>query len=547
MNTAEDQTWQIDECAKVCSSLEYFLDGYTWIEDKINHCAIKLELWPKQREIIPDIINSPLLTILKTQQVGLTWIAGCAYPLWRAITTPLNLSLAISVNEDISQELLERVYFMLDRLPSWLYPPIKTHTKSVLEFQHLNGLVSTFKSLPTTEMGGQGKTPNQLILDETCKNRLIREIYNASYPGIQKAGGQIICISNSLKTGAGWGWTRDFYKDSQAGKNTAKRIFLAWDADPTRPPDFLKQVKMAGMDDHEIKERYPASEAEALEAASGGYFGDTLARHKDFAEGIRGRLQLVKGSKKEVEFNEDKHGPVRIWRYPYELVDGWDGTYFTHKYAIGSDVSEGLGQTFSTGYVMDRGRDELVAKIKSNRIDAVEWAEQLHLLALYYGDFRDVTQERNFRVERMTSLVCVEVTGSGQTTVKELIKKKVNQYVRVVPDKVGSGLTKQYGWPESQTAKYELAGDLKQYFKSTKGTIHDAELIDQASIFIRNENGRLGHEEGVNKFDDDVIGAGLTIQASLYLGAGPEKITPPVTGWRGRLEDAGRREKAWAA
>ncbi|TSA53383.1 MAG: hypothetical protein D4R45_05700, partial [Planctomycetaceae bacterium] len=135
---------------------------------------------------------------------------------------------------------------------------------------------------------------------------------------------------------------------------------------------------------------------------------------------------------------------------------------------------------------------------------------------------------------------------SGQTTVKELIKKNVNQYVRMVPDKVGSGLTKQYGWPENQKTKYELAGDLKQYFKTTKATIYDAELIDQASIFIKYDTGKLGHEEGVNKFDDDVIGAGLTIQASQFVGEGPQKIIPPPTGWRGRQQEEAREAAVWA-
>jgi hypothetical protein len=547
MNTARDEiSYQIEECRKVWHSFEYFLDEYVWIEDKENHTDLKLELWPKQREILQIIINEKLIIILKTQQVGLTWLAGCAYPLWQEIRNPLDLTVAISVNEDMSQELLQRVYFILDRLPPWLYPPIKTRTKSVLEFQHINNLVSTFKSLPTTEMGGQGKTPNRLILDETCKNRLIREIYNASYPGIQKAGGQIISISNSLKTGAGWGWTRDYYTDSMKGKNDAKRIFLAWNADPSRPKDFRARVKMAGMDDHEIKERYPESEAEALEAASGGYFGDALKRHNNPIPGVKGRLKQDKQTK-EIEFIPDIHGPLEVWRHPYHLIKKWDGVFYTKRYAIGSDVSEGLGNTYSVAPVKDRLLDETVAKLRSNRIDAVDWAEQLRLLSLYYGNHIDRSEGRKFKLDKETALVCVEVNGSGQTTVKELIKKKVNQYVRMVPDVVGSGLTHQYGWPETPDAKYELANDLKQWFKRMRGRLYDAILIDQCSIFIIHPNGRLAHEEGVGKFDDDVIGYGLMEQASLFMGEGPKKIIPPVTGWRADKLEEGKKAGIWAS
>lgn len=540
-----------DEAARIFNDFEsamadfaVFCDCWVWIEDKEHHGAIRLALWPSQRAIITQLTNDTLLMLLKTRQVGLTWLCA-ALVAWLGIKNLLHLTVIISASEDHAIEFLDRVYFILDRLPPWMVPTISARTRQVLEFKTGN-LKSTIKSMPTIEMGAESKTPNLLIIDEAHTIRDVGSIFGASLPGIEQAKGRVIIIANSVKGGSGWGWIRDTYTASMRGHNTFQRIFLPWKAHPGRPVDFRNKMIESGMDPQDVVEHYPESEAEALSAAAGGYFGDTLARHKDFSPGLKGKLQFVKSSKTEVEFIPGD-GPVSIWRYPYDLVDGWDGAYWTHKYAIGSDISEGLGNTTSSAYVMDRNRDELVAKIKSNRIDAVEWAEQLYLLALYYGDFHDRTQDRAFRVERVTSLICVEVTGSGQTTVKELIKKRANQYVRVVPDKVGSGLTKKYGWPENQTAKYELAGDLKQWFRATKGTIYDAELIDQASIFIRHENGRLGHEEGVNKYDDDVIGAGLTIQASNQLGAGPQKITPPVTGWRAELQDASKKERVWAA
>jgi hypothetical protein len=542
-NAALNMKGQIEECRSVWLSFAYFLNNYVFIENKETKSAMKLKLWPAQEGVINSIVDCLLLVILKARQLGLTWLTA-AYVLWRSIRHPLHLTVVISVNEDLSIEFLDRIYFILDRLPEWLHPQVKTRTKQTLEFAHHGGTVSTIKSMPTTEMGAQSKTPNILVLDETCMNRMIASIYNSSMPGIEAAKGQVIVISNSIKTGPGWGWTRDIYTASMKGMNGFKRIFLPWSAHPGRPEDFRARMIASGMDQLDVAEHYPETEAEALAAATGGYFGETLARHTEFQDGIRGHLRYVGKAKDEVEFIESPAGPVRIWRYPYEIVADWDGSYYQRRYAIGSDVSEGLGQTTSTAYVIDRSRDELVAKIKSARIDAVEWAEQLRMLSLYYADFRDRTRGRDFRVERTTSLVCVEVTGSGQTTVKEMIKKRVNQYVRMEPDKTGSGLTKRFGWPENQKAKYELAGDLKEYFKTTKSTIYDAELIEQAAIFIRHENGKLGHEEGVNKYDDDVIGAGLTIQASMYLGAGPERIVPPVMG---RREDAQQGRTIWAA
>jgi hypothetical protein len=76
-----------------------------------------------------------------------------------------------------------------------------------------------------------------------------------------------------------------------------------------------------------------------------------------------------------------------LWRYPYWLTKSWDGQYWTDRYVMGSDVSEGQGRSNSVAYVMDRQRDELVCRIMSNRIDAVDWAKYLWLLSQYYCNF----------------------------------------------------------------------------------------------------------------------------------------------------------------
>ncbi len=541
-NAAEDiLSQQIEECRKVWQSFEYFLDEYVWIEDKERKCAVKLELWPAQREVLGDMVNAILLELLKTRQVGLTWLSA-ALVVWLGIRNPLFLTIIISASEDHAIEFLNRVYFILDRLPAWLYPPIKTRTKMILEFQHEDGLISTIKSMPTIEMGAESKTPNLLIIDEAHTIRNVQTIFNSSYPGIEQAKGQVIVIANSVKSGPGWGWVRDTYVASMKGENQFKRIFLPWMAHPNRPADFRQRMIQSGMDEQDVREHYPETEEEAIEAALGSYFGDSLKRHNKPAPGLKGRF--IRNQEKEVEFVEDPRGPVEVWKFPYWMVEGWNGKYWTNRYCIGSDVSEGLGNTFSVAFVKDRYRDEHACKIKSNRIDAVEWADQLHMMAEFYSNFIDRTQGLNFRVQKTTALTCVEVNGSGQTTVKELKKKNVNQYVRKVPDSRTGGFTNQLGWPETNDAKYELANDLKKWFRTMKGRLYDGALIDQCSIFIKHENGRLGHEEGANKYDDDVIAAGLTEQASLQMGEPPKMIEPPDTGWRGRMKEG--RKSVWA-
>ena len=114
----------------------------------------------------------------------------------------------------------------------------------------------------------------------------------------------------------------------------------------------------------------------------------------------------------------------------------------------------------------------------------------------------------------------------------------------MVPDTVGSGLTKQYGWHESNQSKHELCGDLKAWLRNMRGTLYDAILIDECSTFIRMDNGKLDHEEG--KRSDCVIAAGLTVQASIFLGEPPKKIPEPLTGWRAQREKERKAKRVWA-
>lgn len=526
-NLAEDLTYQIDECSKVWESFEYFCDGYVYIEDKENRRAIKLELWPEQRRVLPKLVDEILLILLKTRQVGLTWLC-CALVVWLGIRNPLFLTIIISASEDHAIEFLNRVYFILDRLPKWLYPPIKTRTKLILEFQHENNLISSIKSMPTIEMGAESKTPNLLIIDEAHTIRNVDMIFNSSYPGIEQAKGQVVVIANSVKTGPGWPWVRDTYQNSLKAINKFHRIFLSWTAHPGRPADFRKQMVKAGMDEEDVIQHYPESEQEALASMTGGYFGKTLLRHP-LDRTIKGLVGNVITNKfKEFEFEEDANGAGELWRYPYNLLSDYDGLPWLKRYCIGSDVSEGLGLSYSVAYVMDRLLNEFVFRLRSNRIDAYTWAEMLYSLSCFYDN----------------ALLCVERTGAGQTVVKRLMELGAPQYQRLIP---GTAAEKQVGselgWQENEQSKNDMSEDLRNWYATTKGTVYDPVLLDESSTWIKHEGSkRIGPEEG--KLGDCVIGAGMTIEADIFLGGKPKKTKATVTGWLKRVHDKYDREKA---
>jgi hypothetical protein len=215
---------------------------------------------------------------------------------------------------------------------------------------------------------------------------------------------------------------------------------------------------------------------------------------------------------------EQGEGIGELWRLPYNQMPDYDGIPWLRRYAVGSDVSEGLGLSYSVAYVIDRLLDELVFRLRSNRTDAYEWAKLLYALSCYYD----------------RALLCVERTGAGQTVVKELMKLGAPQYQKLIPGTAADQqVSAQIGWSESEQAKQDMSEDLRNWFGQTKGTVYCPFLLDEASTWIKHEGSRrLGPEEG--KLGDCVIGAGMTIEASIFLGPSPEKTKAPVKGWLAR-------------
>jgi len=489
---------QVVECEKVCESFEYFLDEYVWIEDKVSKEAIDLKLWPAQREKIADLFLHRLLIILKAHQLGYTWIFVAAYCLWRAITEPLHHIVINSFNEDVGVEILKRLDFILDRIPTWMYPPIGQSQTQLKEFLHYDEagrkIPSIIQVIPATEKGAQSKTPTILIVDESAQNRYVGKTYVASKPGIDMAEGQIIIISNSIKDAPGWPFTKTIYTDSVKGLNTFHRVFLPWWANPNRPKNFKEIQLNEGMDEDDFSQRYPESESEAISTMLGSYFGKVLAKHDNtIKKGIVGNLEIdpKDPQEKKIIFTEEKHGILEIWAKP---VLEW-----TFRYVVGSDVSEGLGQTYSVAYVYDRVDKVFVARLRSNRIDADIWGYKLIELGKYYDE----------------AMIGWETNGAGITTTKRLTEDYSNLFYHTVPGKIKGQMVNEYGWHETNENKHNLAGDLKSHFRETFSSVSCAILIDECSTFIRHENGKLEHEEG--KLDDCVIAGGITVQVSQSL------------------------------
>ena len=546
----DDRKYQLNECFSVIDSFIYFINSYCWIEAKDTSEAIPFKLWPEQARIIPDIIKNLLVIILKARQLGLTWLVA-AYCLWVAITKPLQLIVIMSSKEDTAKEFLARVKFILVRLPEWLYPAVARETTEEIEFSHTDNsghpINSLIKSLPTTKSGAQSKTPTILVIDEAHESRDVGRLYAASKPGIEVAGGQVIVIANSVKDTGGWPWVRGIFINAMKGLNNFTHIFLPWRAHPGRSQDIVtdpqtknKIVKFkldqirGGMDEEDFSQHYPESETEAISLMGGSYFGRALKRHgNDVMPGMKGRLEWDRDG--NVHFIQDRQGLWEFWKFPYRFHPDWKEGYDPHwldRYCIGADLGQGLGQDYSVAYIMDRTGQDMIARCRSNRLDEDEYGHEL-LKAAYF--FKDPDQPALICPARRGATTAIKRLEKGIPSATPPIPGTQNLYVRQIADVTGHGMTHQIGFMETEESKKELCGDFRVYLRTTRAGVYDSILIDEASTYIRHDNGRLGAEEGHH--DDCVVAGACCVQGDKWIESPPKQVVPDMRPyWLKRAE-----------
>jgi hypothetical protein len=291
------------------------------------------------------------------------------------------------------------------------------------------------------------------------------------------------------------------------------------------PVSTIQEEREAGMSEEMIEQEFYCSFNASLAKC---FFTGALDGHNTVTRGIIGSLTKIKDSKDEFEYTDDRRGNCELWRFPYQKTSNWDGRFWTNRYCIGSDISEGLGGDYSVAYVYDRNLKEFVFCQSSNKIDSYIWGDKLHGLSLYYGN----------------ALIVPERNGAGITTINRLIELKANLYVKEIVAGIGKQVTKQYGWLETKESKQSICGTLKSHLMKKNSKIHDSALLQECASFVKDEDKeKLGADTGFH--DDRVIAAALALQGDLYLPK-PEQIKEPATGWRKRLADE-REATPWAA
>jgi len=168
----------------------YFIKKYVYIEHPTKGPVI-FDLFDYQEELIKNYDSHKRIVALMSRQSGKTTTAG-AYLLWWAIFKDNQAILILSKDQDGANEIMERLWYAYEELPSWLKPGVKVNQVKTKKFENN----SRIRALATTKTSGRGKSNSIVYLDEFAfvPPGIANDFWASLYPTLA-AGGKCIMTS----------------------------------------------------------------------------------------------------------------------------------------------------------------------------------------------------------------------------------------------------------------------------------------------------------------------------------------------------------------
>ncbi len=262
---------EIEYCGE---HIEYFVETYGHIECKDAPELIQpFKMWPMQKEALKSIETHRRSVIMKARQLGFSWLV-LHYAAWLMITKTGRTIIGLSMGENEAKELVRRMSVILKNMPEFIrqdsdvpsgYKGNTFHVNAMdIMIHYLNGPDSLFKCFPSSQNATSSFTADLLILDEWAKQQFAREIWTAALPVVNRpTGGQVIGLSSIIRGSL-------FEEIFTNRDNNFNKIFIPWDADPSRDQKWYDETKKDIGD--MITQEYPKTIEEALTVPGGSFF-----------------------------------------------------------------------------------------------------------------------------------------------------------------------------------------------------------------------------------------------------------------------------------
>ena len=457
------------EYAKCAASSVYFMRHYVKIQHPVRG-EINFDLFPFQEDTLKSISDFKFNIILKSRQMGISTLVA-AFSLWTMIFNKDKNILIISLRQDDAKDIIAKVRFANEKLPTWLKVQCIEDNRLSLKFK--NG--SQIRAASTTKKSGVGQALSLLIIDEAALIDEAEDLWTSAQPTLSTGGNAII-----LSTPRGVGnWFHKMWQgaeegnDGKVGINGFHPITLPWQLHPERDDEWR---------------RIEGGKQGNPKKASQEYDCNFLASGDNVID-----LNIIEFYKKNIQRDPvDKRGADRglwVWEYPD----------YSHSYIVCADVARGDGMDYSAAHVID------ITQTTPTQV------------AEYKGSF-GTSDFGNFLVALSTeynnALLIVERENVGWGTIQTIVDKEYKNMFYSSTDlkyvDVQRQLTNRYdseekklvpGFSTNMKTRPVIINNLEMYFNEKAITIYSKRTLAELSTFIW----KNGKAQAMEPYNDDLI------------------------------------------
>jgi hypothetical protein len=451
------------EYIKCATDPAHFMKKYCYIQHP-QRGRVYFNLYPFQEKALHLWRDNPYSVVLKSRQLGISTLAA-GYSLWLMLFHKDKNVLCIATKQETARNMVTKVKFMFDNLPSWLKIPADENNKLSLRLN--NG--SQIKATSASSDAGRSEAVSLLLIDEAAFIEGIGEIWASAQQTLATGGGAIV-LSTPYGTG---NWFHQTWVRAESGENDFLPIKLPWFVHPERDETWRKrQDELLG------DPRLAAQECDCDFSTSGD-----VVFYPEWLEFIKETTIKDPVERRGVDQN--------LWV--------WEPADYSRDYMVLADVARGDGKDFSTFHVLDIETNIQVAEYKG-QLPTREFGFLLVAIATEYNN----------------ALLVIENASIGWATIEAVIERGYrNLYHSPKSDQLtAESYLKSYendsnmvpGFTMSMRTRPLVVNKFREFVGDKSVTIRSKRLLEEMKVFIW-KNGRPEAQSGYN--DDLVMPFGI--------------------------------------
>ena len=453
------------EYLKCAKDPVHFMKKYCYIQHP-QRGRIQFNLYPFQEKVLKLFRDNPYSIVLKSRQLGLSTLSA-GYSLWLMIFHKDKNILCIATKQETAKNMVTKVKFMFENLPSWLKVDASENNK--LNLRLFNG--SQIKATSASSAAGRSEAVSLLLIDEAAFIDNIGEIWASAQQTLATGGG---CIALSTPYGTG-NWFHQTWTRAEASENEFLPIKLPWYVHPERDQKWRdRQDELLG------DPRMAAQECDCDFSTSGD-----IVFYPEYIEYYEKTFLKDPLERRGADQN--------LWV--------WETPDYTRNYMVVADVARGDGKDYSAFHVMDVENNVQVAEYKG-QINTKDFGHILVGIATEYNEALLVIENAN--IGWATIQVAIDRNYSNLYYSPRGDSNNVNSYF----DKYTDTSKMVAGFTMSTRTRPMVIGKFQEYIADKGVTFQSKRLLEEMRTFIW-RNGRPEAQSGYN--DDLVMAFGVAM------------------------------------